>query len=90
MWIDSEALVAKIENGELDFRQLMHNQENKSKALVSEQARFFAKPAYLEEKFIQIINEVKTYSERLLKDKEYYRTKTQDSKERVDEAVDLA
>ena len=69
-------MISKIESGEIDFRSLMENSENKSKVLVSDQARFFSKPAYLEEKFLKIINEVKTYNERLNKDREYYRIKT--------------
>lgn len=69
-------MVSKIESGVIDFRSLMQNPENKSKALVSDQARIFSKPAYLEEKFLRIINEIKTYNERLHKDREFYRVKT--------------
>ena len=65
MWIENQAMAQKIESGEIDFRSLMQNPENKTKALVSDQANQFSKPSYLDKKFIDIITEVKSYNERL-------------------------
>ena len=44
-------MIAKIETGDIDFRSLMQNEENKTKAMVSPCANQFSKPAYLEPRF---------------------------------------
>ena len=88
MWLEDQALIEKIEKGEADYRSLMQNPENKTKAHVSLTSNQFEKPAYFQDKFTEIVNEIKVHNERNLKDKEYSLVKIQDCKERVDEAVD--
>lgn len=54
---------------------MMHNPENKTKALCSENSQTFNKPPHLEEKLVQIMNEIRVHSERNQKDKEYFAVK---------------
>ena len=35
MWLENQTMIEKIESGDIDFRSLMQNPENKTKAMVS-------------------------------------------------------
>ena len=90
MWLENQALIKRLETGEIDYRTLMQNNDNKTKTYVCETSNKFDKPDYLEERIKEVLDRIKVQSERSQKDKEYFMAKVQDTKERVDEAVDFA
>jgi hypothetical protein len=74
MWIDSDELVRKIQNKEIDYRQFMEVSENQSRPHVSDSSHFFAKPVSLETRIAKIISDFKISSERHSKSKEEFLT----------------
>jgi len=54
MWLEDKSVIERIENGELDFRTFLTDENLRKRELPSHHAMKFDKPEYLDEKLEKI------------------------------------